>query len=163
MASKFHIGPKRVYEIWDNKERLQQGVVPKGVVISSSSGQPVLDENFQTDKIEQTESNIHGQNSSPFAELEKKIRDAKVESSKSTDSTLEKRGSKAKKTGGKKLESALSELTPSSSIQTQSIQASKKDTNNENLDSSFEKMVEKSTKIVDEKKKRYPENNLPIP
>jgi hypothetical protein len=34
MASKFHIGPKRVYEIWDNKERLQQGVVPKGVVIS---------------------------------------------------------------------------------------------------------------------------------
>ncbi|CAG8845077.1 11971_t:CDS:1, partial [Gigaspora margarita] len=25
MAEKFHIGPKRVYEIWDNKERLQQG------------------------------------------------------------------------------------------------------------------------------------------
>jgi hypothetical protein len=122
-----------------------------------------LDENSQTDKIEQTESNIHGQNSSPFAELEKKIRDAKVESSKSTNSTLEKRGSKAKKTGGKKSKSALSELTPSSSIQTQSIQASKKDTNNENLDSSYEKMVEKSTKIVNEKKKRYPENNLPIP
>jgi hypothetical protein len=40
MASKFHIGSKRVYEIWDNKERLQQGVVLKGVVISSSSGQP---------------------------------------------------------------------------------------------------------------------------
>ncbi|CAB5367794.1 unnamed protein product [Rhizophagus irregularis] len=49
MASKFHIGPKRVYEIWDNKERLQQGV------ISFSSGQPVLDENSQTNKIEQTE------------------------------------------------------------------------------------------------------------
>lgn len=163
MASKFHIGPKRVYEIWDNKECLQQGMVPKGVVILSSSGQPVLDENSQTDKIEQTESNIHGQNSSPFAELEKKIRDAKVESSKSTDSTLEKRGSKAKKTGGKKSKSTLSELTPSSSIQTQSIQVSKKDTNNENLDSSYEKMVKKSTKIVDEKKKRYPENNLPIP
>jgi len=25
MANKLHIGPKRVYEIWDNKERLQQG------------------------------------------------------------------------------------------------------------------------------------------
>ncbi|CAB5371862.1 unnamed protein product [Rhizophagus irregularis] len=49
MASKFHIGLKRVYEIWDNKERLQQGV------ISFSSGQPVLDENSQTNKIEQTE------------------------------------------------------------------------------------------------------------
>jgi hypothetical protein len=39
----------------------------------------------------------------------------------------------------------------------------KKDTNNENLESSYKKMVEKSTKIVDEKKKHYPENNLPIP
>ncbi|RIB26555.1 hypothetical protein C2G38_2163090 [Gigaspora rosea] len=28
MANKFHIGPKRVYEIWDNKERLQQGAIP---------------------------------------------------------------------------------------------------------------------------------------
>ncbi|CAG8548559.1 4887_t:CDS:2 [Racocetra fulgida] len=45
MASKFHIGPKRVYEIWDNKERLQQGVI---------SSQPVLDENSQTGNIEQT-------------------------------------------------------------------------------------------------------------
>ena len=35
MADKFHIGPKHVYEIWDNKERLQQGVVPEGPVISS--------------------------------------------------------------------------------------------------------------------------------
>ncbi|POG53546.1 hypothetical protein GLOIN_2v1886690 [Rhizophagus irregularis DAOM 181602=DAOM 197198] len=142
MASKFHIGPKRVYEIWDNKERLQQGVVPEGVVISSSSGQPVLDENSQTDKIEQTESNIHGQNTSPFAELEKNIRDAKVESSKSTDSALEKGGSKAKKTGGKKSKSksTLVELTPSS-IQTQPIQTSKKDINNVNLDASYEKMV----------------------
>uniref|UniRef100_U9URU8 Uncharacterized protein n=1 Tax=Rhizophagus irregularis (strain DAOM 181602 / DAOM 197198 / MUCL 43194) TaxID=747089 RepID=U9URU8_RHIID len=76
MASKFHIGPKRVYEIWDNKERLQQGVVPEG---------------------------------------------------------------------------------------TQPIQTSKKDINNVNLDASYEKMVEKSTKIVDEKKKRYTENNSPIP
>ena len=27
MVNKFHIGPKHVYEIWDNKERLQQGVI----------------------------------------------------------------------------------------------------------------------------------------
>ncbi|UZO12808.1 uncharacterized protein OCT59_004324 [Rhizophagus irregularis] len=103
MASKFHIGPKRVYEIWDNKERLR--------------------------------------------ELEKNIRDAKVESSKSTDSALEKGGSKAKKTGGKKSKSksTLVELTPSS-IQTQPIQTSKKDINNVNLDASYEKMVKKAQK-----------------
>ncbi|CAB5378947.1 unnamed protein product [Rhizophagus irregularis] len=89
MASKFHIRPKRVYEIWDNKERLQQGV------ISFSSGQPVLDENSQTNKIEQTE----------------------VEPSKSTDLASEGSvilGGKTKKTGGKKSKSALAELTPSS-------------------------------------------------
>ncbi|CAI2197846.1 4993_t:CDS:1 [Funneliformis geosporum] len=51
MADKFHIGPKRVYEIWDNKERLQQGVILDGPVISS---QPALDKNSQTDKTEQT-------------------------------------------------------------------------------------------------------------
>ena len=71
-------------------------------------------------------------------------------------------GGKAKKTRGKKSKSVLASLTPSS-IQTQPIQASKKDTNNVNLDALYEKMVEKNTKIVDEKKKRYPENNLPIP
>ncbi|CAI2188123.1 7407_t:CDS:1, partial [Funneliformis geosporum] len=27
MANKFHIDPKRVYEIWDNKECLQQGII----------------------------------------------------------------------------------------------------------------------------------------
>jgi hypothetical protein len=48
MADKFHIGPKRVYDIWDNKEHLQQGV------ISSSSDQPALDKNSQNDKTEQT-------------------------------------------------------------------------------------------------------------
>jgi hypothetical protein len=43
MAKKFHIRAKRVYEIWDNKERLQQGL-----------DQPALDKNSQTDKTEQT-------------------------------------------------------------------------------------------------------------
>src|SRR6266536_2140189 len=92
-----------------------------------------------------------------------KIRNAEVEPSKSTNSASEGSvilGSKAKKTGGKKSKSALALLTPSS-IQTQPIQASNKDINN--LDASYEKMVEKSTKIIDVKKKRYPENNLPNP
>ncbi|RIB11656.1 hypothetical protein C2G38_2202891 [Gigaspora rosea] len=44
MTDKFHIGPKRVYEIWDNKERLQQGAI---------LFQPVLDKNFKTDKSKQ--------------------------------------------------------------------------------------------------------------
>ena len=69
--------------------------------------------------------------------------------------------SKKKKTGGKKSKSKSTLALPASSIETQPIPASKKDTNN--MDASYEKMVEKSTKIVDEKKKRYPENNSPIP
>ena len=112
----------------------------------------------------QTELNIHEQNTFPFTELEKKICNAEVESSKSTDLALEGGvilGDKVKKTGGKKSKSV--QISEPSSIQTQPIQASKKDTNNVNLDASYEKMVKKSTKIIDVKKKRYPENNSPIP
>ena len=69
--------------------------------------------------------------------------------------------SKKKKTGGKKSKSKSTLALPASSIETQPIPTSKKDTNN--MGALYEKMVEKSTKIVDEKKKRYPENNLPIP
>ena len=111
----------------------------------------------------QTESDIHEQNIFPFTELEKKIRNAEVEPSKSTNLASKGGiilGSKAKKTEGKKSKSV--QIFESSSIQIQPIQASKKDTNNVNLDASYEKMVEKSTKIIDVKKKRYPENNSPI-
>ena len=117
----------------------------------------------------QNEANFQNKYDSTITALENVMRDTEVESSKSTDPASEGDailGSKAKKTGGKKSKPkfTLALLTPSS-IQTQPIQASKKDTNNdnENLDASYEKMVEKSTKILDEKKKRYPENNLPIP
>ncbi|CAB4382486.1 unnamed protein product [Rhizophagus irregularis] len=48
MAEKFHIGAQRVYEIWNNSERLQQGL------ILSSSDQPALDKNSQSDNSEQT-------------------------------------------------------------------------------------------------------------
>ena len=99
--------------------------------------------------------------------LENLMHDTEIEPSKSTDLASEEDailGSKVKKAGEKKSKSkfALALLTPSS-IQTQPNQASKNDANNVKLDASFENMVEKSTKILDKKKKRYPENNLPIP
>ncbi len=100
MANKFHIRPKRIYEIWDNKERFQQGV------ILFFSGQPVLDENFQTNKIAQTESDIYSQNTFLFTELEKKIRNVEVKLNISTDLASERSvilDGKAKKTRGTKL------------------------------------------------------------
>ena len=42
MAEKFHIGAQRVYEIWNNSERLQQEL------ILSSSDQLALDKTEQT-------------------------------------------------------------------------------------------------------------------
>src|SRR6266496_2325823 len=73
-----------------------------------------------------TEPEIQGQNVSPFTELEKQIRDVKIEPSKSIDSVLEE-GKKAKKTGGKKSKSksALTELIPFP-VQSQLIPASHK-------------------------------------
>src|SRR3954453_16781927 len=47
MGEKFHIGVRCIYEIWNNSERLQQGLI-------LSSDQPALDKNSQTDKTEQT-------------------------------------------------------------------------------------------------------------
>ncbi|RIA94872.1 hypothetical protein C1645_817462 [Glomus cerebriforme] len=72
----------------------------------------------------QTESEIQGQDGFPFTELEKQIRDDKIEPSKSIDSVLEE-GGKAKKTGGKKSKSKsiLAELIPSS-VQSQLIPTS---------------------------------------
>ena len=83
--------------------------------------------------------------------------------------------SKKKKTGGTKLkeksrsksvrisEPSVAQIPPLGLIQPISLNLESSDTNNENLDALYEKMFEESTKIVDEKKKRYPENNLPIP
>ena len=59
MAKKFHIGAKRVYEIWDNKERLQQGL-----------DQPALDKNSQTDKTEQTLESVSEVSSIPLPATE---------------------------------------------------------------------------------------------
>jgi hypothetical protein len=59
MAKKFHIGLKRVYEIWDNKERLQQGL-----------DQLALDKNSQTDKTEQTLESVSEVSSIPLPATE---------------------------------------------------------------------------------------------
>ncbi|PKK56663.1 hypothetical protein RhiirC2_799563, partial [Rhizophagus irregularis] len=103
----------------------------------------------------QNEANFQNKYDSTITALENVMRDTEVEPSKSTDPASEEDailGNKAKKTGGKKSKpkSTLALLIPSS-IQTQPIQASKKDTNNDNknMDASYEKMVEKSTKILD--------------
>ena len=63
----------------------------------------------------QTEPEIQDQDVSPFAELEKQIRDGKIEPSKSINSVLEE-GGKVKKIGGNKSKSkgGLPPLTPSS-------------------------------------------------
>ncbi len=93
--------------------------------------------------------------------------DTEVEPSKSTDPTSEGDSildSKVRKTGRKKskFKSALVLLIPFS-IQTQPNQVLKNDANNEKMENAlFENMVKKFTKILDEKKKRYHENNLPI-
>jgi hypothetical protein len=157
LSKKYKISNSRLYQIWRGYEfnRIQWN----DLAVTPSMN--IMDK--------QNEANFQNKYDSTITALENVMRDTEVEPSKSTDPASEGDailGSKAKKTGGKKSKpkSTLALLTPSS-IQTQPIQASKKDTNNdnENLDASYEKMVEKSTKILDEKKKRYPENNLPIP
>ena len=65
MAEKFHVGARRIYEIWNNSERLQQGL------ILSSSDQPALDKNSQTDKTEQT-LEVVSEVSLPATEIPKK-------------------------------------------------------------------------------------------
>jgi len=155
LSKKYKISNSRLLQIWKGQEfnRIQWN----DVVVPLSTN--VIDK--------QNEADFQNKYDSTITALENVMRDTEVEPSKSTDPASEEDailGSKTKKTGGKKSKSksTLAELIPSS-IQTQPIQTSKKDTNNVNLDASYEKMVEKSTKILDEKKKRYPENNLPIP
>ena len=84
----------------------------------------------------QIEPKIQDRDVSPFAELEKQIRGAKIDPSKSIDSVLEE-GGKTKKAGKKKLKfkSTLAKIT-SSPIQTQSILTS------------HETVVERSIKTV---------------
>jgi hypothetical protein len=168
LKEKYSTSQKRIYQIWRGEEKnrvawdqpiympISDGCLPVvNYDPASLSNTNVIDKQNDTD--------FQNKYNSTILALENIRHEAGAEPNKSTDSTLEG-GSKVKKTGGKKSKSksALALLTPSS-IQTQPNQASKNDANIENLDAMFENMVEKSTKILDEKKKRYPENNLPIP
>ncbi|RGB34151.1 hypothetical protein C1646_668792 [Rhizophagus diaphanus] len=112
LTDKYHTSQKQIYQIWR----------------ASLSNINVVGR--------QTKPEIQGQDVSPFTELEKQIRDAKKESSKSIDPVLEE-SEKAKKTGRKKSKSksASAELIPSP-IQTQPIPIS------------HEKIVENSIKTI---------------
>ena len=140
IVRNYHINKDRISDIWDDCERLQQ------------SGEYVL-----ADMLPEPSNHndiVHFKNNP--------LGPPNISSENHSECDIIS-DSKKKKTGGKKSKSKSTLALPASSIETQPIQASKKDTNNVNLDASYKKMAEKSTKILDEKKKRYPENNSPIP
>ena len=156
LSKKYNISNSRLYQIWRGQEfnRIQWN----DLAVTPSMN--VIDK--------QNEANFQNKYDSTITALENVILDAEVESSKSIDPASEGSailGSKAKKTGGKKSKPKSVLALPASSTETHPIPESSKntDTNKEELGASYEKMAEKSTKILDEKKKRYPENNLPIP
>src|SRR5438552_15014042 len=97
LTDKYHTSQKRIYQIWRGEEKNRV-----------AWNQPI---HMPTASL----SNINvvgGQDVSPFTELEKQIRNGKIEPSKSIDSVLEE-GGKAKKTAGRKKsksKSALAEL-----------------------------------------------------
>ena len=137
IVRNYYINKDRISDIWDDCERMQQ------------SGKYVL-----TDMLPELS------NHDDTVHLKNDPLDPPNISSENHDECNIVSNSKKKKTGGKKSKSKSTLALPASSIETQPIPASKKDTNN--MDA-YEKMVEKSTKILDEKKKHYPENNSPIP
>ena len=156
LSKKYNISNSRLYQIWRGQEfnRIQWN----DLAVTPSMN--VIDK--------QNEANFQNKYDSTITALENVILDAEVEPSKSIDPASEGSailGSKAKKTGGKKSKPKSVLALPASSTETHPIPESSKntDTNKEELGASYEKMAEKSTKILDEKKKRYPENNSPIP
>src|SRR2546429_6881456 len=136
IVRNYHINKDRVSDIWDDCKRLQQSgeYVLADMLPEPSNHDDTV--HFKNDPLDPP--NIFSENHGECDIVS---------------------DSKKKKTGGKKSKSTLA--LPAPSIETQPISASKKDTNN--MDALYEKMFEKGTKILDEKKKRYPENNSPIP
>jgi hypothetical protein len=129
LKEKFSTSQKRIYQIWRGEEKNRV-----------AWDQPIHTPTASLSNINamggRTELEIQGQDVSPFAELEKQIRDTKIEPSKSIDS-VSKEGGKAKKIGGKKSKSksALVELIPSP-VQSQPISTS------------HEKIVERNIKNI---------------
>ena len=138
IVRNYHINKDRVSDIWDDCEHLQQ------------SGEYVLADMLP--EPSNHDDTVHFKNDS--------LDPPNISSENHGECDIVS-DSKKKKTGEKKSKSKFTLALPAPSIETQPIPASKKDTNN--MDALYEKMVKKSTKIVDEKKKRYPENNSPIP
>ena len=129
LTDKYRTSQKRIYQIWRGEEKNRVAWnQPIHMPTASLSNINVVNGRI--------EPKIQHLDVSPFAELEKQIRDAKIEPSKSIDSVLEE-AEKVKKAGGKKSKSksALAEITPSP-IQTQPIPIS------------HEKVVERSIKTV---------------
>lgn len=141
LSKKYKISNSRLFQIWRGQEfnRIQWN----DVVVPLSTN--IIDK--------QNEADFQNKYDFTIIALENVMHDTEVEPSKSTDPTSEGDSilnSKAKKTGGKKSKSKSALALPAPSIETQPILVSKKDTNN--MDALYEKMVEKSTKILDEKK-----------
>ncbi len=136
IVRNYHINKDHVSDIQDDCERLQQ------------NGEYVLADMLP--ELSNHDNTVHFKND-PL--------DPSNISSENHDECDIVSDNKKKKTGGKKSKSKSTLALPASSIKAQPISISKKDTNNVNLDASYEKMVEKNTKIIDVKKKRYPENN----
>ena len=138
IVRNYHINKDHVSDIWDDCERLQQSgeYVLADMLPEPSNHDDTV--HFKNDPLDPP--NISSENHGECDIVS---------------------DSKKKKTEGKKSKSKSTLALLASSIETQPIPASKKDTNN--MDALYEKMVKKSTKIIDVKKKRYPENNSPIP
>ena len=126
LTDKYRTSQKRIYQIWRGEEKNRVAWNQPIHMSTADPGGIALLSNINV-VGRQIEPEIQRQDVSPFTELEKEIRDAKIEPSKSIDSVL-KEGGKAKKTGGKKSKSksALAELIPSPvpSVQTQPIPTS---------------------------------------
>src|SRR6266540_5943975 len=138
IVRNYHINKDHVSDIWDDCERLQQSgeYVLADMLPELSNHDDIV--HFKNDPL--GPSNIFLENHS----------ECNIVSD-----------SKKKKSEGKKSKFKSTLALSAPSIETQSIPTSKKDTNN--MNALYEKMVEKSTKIVDKKKKRYSKNNSSIP
>ena len=138
IVRNYHINKDRVSDIWDDCERMQQSgkYVLADMLLELSNHDDTV--HFKNDPLDPPNISLENHGKCDI------ISD-----------------SKKKKTGGKKSKSKFTLALPASFIETQPIPASKKNINN--MDALYEKMAKKSTKILDEKKKCYPENNSSIP
>ena len=133
LTDKYRTSQKRIYQIWRGEEKNR---VAWNQPIHMSTASPGGTASLSNINVVGGRTEPEIQDVSPFTELEKQIRDAKIEPSKSINSVLEE-GGKAKKAGGKKSKSkdGIPPLIPSP-IQSQPIPTS------------HEKIVERNVKNI---------------